>query len=96
MPSEPIAVTMPIANPRRRSNHNATMVVAVSVNAPCPIIRIPTKPKVSPTIEVTNERAMRIAPKTNPIAIIVRRAPNLSNARPTHGSANAPISVPIR
>jgi hypothetical protein len=96
MPAAPTADTTPTATPRRRVNHSAVAVVAVRPSAPCPAIRIPTKPAVTPTIPVTADNPMRKAPNTAPTTAMVRRTPNLSSARPTIGMAAAPVSVPIR
>jgi hypothetical protein len=96
IPTAPTADTMPVARPRRRSNHSATAVVAVSPSAPWPAMRIPTNPAVSPTTEVTKDSPIRSAPNASPMTAIVRRTPYRSSARPIHGSAIAPARVPTR
>lgn len=75
MPMAPMALTMPIAVPRRRVNHSAVAVVAVRLSAPCPAIRMPTKPAVSPMSSVTSAMEIRTAPKTAPMVAMVRRTP---------------------
>ncbi len=75
IPIDPSADTRPTAMPRRRSNHRATAVVAVSPSAPWPAMRTPTKPAVRPTIELTNDSPMSTAPKAKPMTAMVRRTP---------------------
>ncbi len=96
MPTAPTAVTMPIASPRLRVNHNATDVVAVRFRAPCPIMRMPIKPAVRPTMPDTKDIAIKKAPKSAPTMIMTRRTPYRSIACPIHGNASAPTRVPIR
>ena len=96
MPIAPTALTIPVAVPRRRTNHNAAAVVAVRLSAPWPAMRMPTKPAVSPTMPLTVDKAIRAPPNTAPMTAIVRRMPKRSSARPTQGIASAPVSVPIR
>lgn len=96
MSAPPIAILMPLASPRCSSNQTATVVLAVSVNAPCPSALVPAKPMARVTNPATPAMATSTAPNAAPKSSVAKRRPRRSMSRPAAGMATAPAIVPSR